>query len=202
MRITFCRIPIQEIGLLYRCRLVMIACLSIIWSLGCVTLRSQALRLIYFRGERYHPERFDEIIFLFIKPPRRYADMRTLHNKRQYTVPGTVELCPEEGVRGGGIFYLVILTRWSNKSFLTYFWTTTYKLWSPIKRRMSRNVYPPSCTQITHFVGIFRLHNMCGTSAQCWLYKPPLPLQRRSKWYYMELWRKITAFYCFLWVDI
>lgn len=28
-------------------------------------LRSQTQRLIYFRGERYHPERFDEIIFVF-----------------------------------------------------------------------------------------------------------------------------------------
>lgn len=66
MCITFCQIPIQEIGLLYRCRLVMIACPSIIWYLGCVMLRSQTLRLIYFRGERYHPERFDEIIFVTI----------------------------------------------------------------------------------------------------------------------------------------
>jgi len=62
---TFCQIPIQEIGLLYRCRLVMIACPSIIWYLSCVMLRSQTLRLIYFRGERYHPERFDEIIFAY-----------------------------------------------------------------------------------------------------------------------------------------
>jgi len=134
-------------------------------SLGCVTLRSQALRLIYFRGERYHPERFDEIIFVYknhLVGTTYIIIKNTLYGPRNMWSYVLKRMYNERR----GIFYLVILTRWSNKSVLTYFWL--YPPSSPIKCQIGRNVHTIYlCSDDNVFRSHIPITYVCGTSKQC-----------------------------------